>query len=86
MNQNMAPRTTATTAADPTAVPAIPPAESFPELGFPELAADAVLSGTVVEVLVARPPVVEEQNSSTTWFWVSTATRSLLAVGWLTIE
>jgi hypothetical protein len=70
MNQNMAPRTTATTATVLTAVPAISPAESFPELGFPELGAGALLFrlfGTVVEVLVARPPVVvEEQNSSTT--------------------
>jgi hypothetical protein len=52
-------------------VPAIPPAESFPEFGFPELGASAVLFGlfaTVIEVLVARPPVVvEEQNSSTTY-------------------
>jgi len=47
----------------------------FPKFGFPELGAGAVLFGvfgTVVEVLVARPPVVvEEQSSSTTYVWYS---------------
>jgi hypothetical protein len=52
-------------------VPAISPAEIFPEFGFPEFGAGAVLFGlfgTLVEVLVARPPVVVEgQNHSTTY-------------------
>jgi hypothetical protein len=39
MNQNMAPRRIAATAADPSAVPALPPAESLPDLAFPELGA-----------------------------------------------
>jgi len=46
-------------------VPAISPAEIFPEFGFPEFGAGAVLFGlfgTLVEVLV-----VEGQNHSTTY-------------------